>query len=125
MNKGYLPLWGRFLAKVILIVLGMLIVVGLICWLGGWRTSKNYSDGLFLAGLAAMLLGGISFFGVMERFRDPKYTYLQTIAAKGKFDQRIRQLLAEVWDSYAFMFLMGTVGVGLMGLSFFVVLVFP
>jgi hypothetical protein len=125
MSKGCLPLWGRFLAKVILIVLGMLIVVGLTCWLGGWRTAKNYSDGLFLAGLVAMLLGGISFLGVMERFRNPKYTYLQTIAAKGKFEQRTRHLLAEVWDSYAFMFLMGTVGVVLMALSFFVVMIFP
>jgi hypothetical protein len=99
--------------------------VGLICWLGGWRTSKDYSDGLFLAGLIAMLLGGISFLGVMGRFRNPKYTYLQTIAAKGKFDQRTRHLLAEVWDSYAFMFLMGTVGVVLMALSFFVVTIYP
>ncbi|MBN1217851.1 MAG: hypothetical protein JXM69_02895 [Anaerolineae bacterium] len=125
MNKSYLSLFGRFLAKVVLIVLVVFVAVSLVCWFFGWRTSQDYGNGLFLAGLLVMVIGGISFLGIMNRFGDPKYSYFQSVASRRDFANRTRFMWGEFLESYSFILLTASVGMVLLVISFLIAIVFP
>jgi len=57
---------GRFLGLTALLEVGVVLIVGLICWIGKWWTLAAYSNGLVIAGL--LLLGS----GVAGIFSDVK-----------------------------------------------------
>ena len=39
------------------------VVVGLFCWVSGWRSSLEFSNGLFVAGSAIIIFGLLSAWG--------------------------------------------------------------
>jgi hypothetical protein len=47
----------KFAPKILLLQSSILLTVGLICWVGEWRTWSQYSTGLFAAGTLAILTG--------------------------------------------------------------------
>ena len=57
---------GRFLGLTALLEVGVVLIVGLICWIGKWWTLNAYSNGLVIAGL--LLVGS----GVAGIFSDVK-----------------------------------------------------
>ena len=68
----------RFLRNVALINLGIFVVVGLVCWFGGWRTVTHYGNGLLLAGVAVMAVGVFSLIGGWGTTRDFTYQYARS-----------------------------------------------
>lgn len=74
MRRFLRAIW-RFLRTVVLINLAIFAGVGLICWLGGWRTLYQYGNGLMLAGAAALALGVYSVSGSWHGSRSFDYQY--------------------------------------------------
>lgn len=52
----YLSKIWRFFKTAIVTDLSLFIVIGLVCWLLGWRTAHQYGHGLEFIGLLAILL---------------------------------------------------------------------
>jgi hypothetical protein len=50
---------GRFVRDVTLIALLLGAALGLLCWLGPWRTGAGFTHALVYGGLAALLVGGL------------------------------------------------------------------
>lgn len=96
----------RFLRGVALIDLGILGIVGLICWFGGWRTAYDYGNGLIWAGIAAFLLG----FASVMRPGSVDYQYAQ-IMGPDDIIKRTRRDLKDLAQNYGFLVRMGVVGI--------------
>jgi hypothetical protein len=69
---------GRFLIFVALLDLFILVVIGLVCWFGGWRTAADYANGLTYAGLAVAAIGGMRYFGGLTSTANPNAGYHST-----------------------------------------------
>jgi hypothetical protein len=100
----------RFLRTVVLIDLGIFATVGLVCWLGGWRTAYQYAGGLFWAGAAAIVIGLSSLMGGWGITRSFRYQYGQSVSEQGIYE-RTRQAIKDEARSYRFLILMAAVGV--------------
>ena len=100
----------RFLRTVVLIDLGIFAVVGVACWLGGWRTVYQYGDGLSLAGAAAILIGLSSLVGGWGITRSFDYQYAQSVSQQG-IAGRTQQVMKDIAQSYRFLILMSSAGV--------------
>jgi hypothetical protein len=68
----------RFLGFVALAELAILIITGVICLVGGWRTPGDYANGLTYAGLVVMALGGLRYFASPTAAIDPLAGYHST-----------------------------------------------
>ena len=108
-KQGVLAGVLRFLRTVVLIDLGIFAAVGVICWIGGWRTAYHYSYGLILAGVGAMALGAYSVVGSLHTSRSFDYQY----ASSAGLDS-VRKGASQEWKDagarYAFLGLMCAVG---------------
>jgi hypothetical protein len=62
---------GRFVLFVALLNVVMLVVIGLVCWFGGWRTLGDFGNGLTYAGLLVMAAGGMRYFGGIANGANP------------------------------------------------------
>lgn len=93
-----------------LIDLGILVAVGLICWLGGRRTAYYYGNGLIWAGMAAMAVGAISFRGGWNMVSGFGYQYARTVGGENA-QERTRRDVEDIGRSYAFLVLMSAVGI--------------
>ncbi len=100
----------RFLRNVALIDLGIFVVVGLVCWFGGWRTATHYGNGLLLAGVAVMAAGVFSLVGGWGITRDFTYQHARS-AGEGDIRKRATRDLKDIGQSYGFLALMGIVGI--------------
>ena len=116
-NKGCLSLLVHFLRNVILIDLGILLVVGIVCWLVGWHQLQQFLDGIFIAGLGAMIIGGISFLGSMGILKNPEGLYVENRATYTSYDKRIKLMATEMMESQSFMFRIGFAGLLLVVVS--------
>lgn len=99
----------RFLRTVVLIDLGMFAAVGLICWLGGWRTISYYSNGLILAGVAAWVLGGYGVNSGWQTTRSFDYQYAASAGVDSVRESANRER-KEIGARYAFLAQMFIVG---------------
>jgi len=106
-SSGFVIL--RLLGRILLANLILFIIIGAICWLGGWRTLKNYSTGLMYGGMGAMILGGLTAFGATGVARDPTYRYIQSDMVNSLSD-RTKQDWQENLESISFMVWMGVAG---------------
>jgi hypothetical protein len=100
----------RFLRTVVLIDLGIFAVVGVVCWLGGWRTAYLYGGGLFLAGAAAIVIGLSSLVGGWGITRGFDYQYARSVSEQG-IGGRTQQAMRDIGRSFRFQILMTSVGV--------------
>ncbi|MGA9350694.1 MAG: hypothetical protein WBW48_18075 [Anaerolineae bacterium] len=100
----------RFLRSVVLIDLGIFAAVGLVCWLGGWRTAYQYGGGLLGTGVAAIVIGLSSLMGGWGITRSFRYQYGQSVSEQG-IHERTRQAIKDEARSYRFLILMAAVGV--------------
>jgi len=105
-------LWSvvlRLLRNVVLIDLGIFGIVGLFCWLIGWRTWFQYGRTLVIAGALCALFGVLTMQGAM-RSRHPDYFYVDSMGMPSAYE-RTKQLVLDSYASYRFMVLMGLAGV--------------
>jgi hypothetical protein len=100
----------RLLGRILLADLILFIIIGAICWLGGWRTMKDYSAGLMYGGMGALLLGGLSALGGTGMARDPTYRYIQSVMSNS-LSERTKRDWQENLESISFMVWMGIAGV--------------
>ena len=101
-------LW-RYARNILLILVAIILLTALICWLGGWRTINNYGNGLMIAGLGAIILGGFTAFGGTQIARNPTYRYVQSVMPNSLAD-RTRQDWVDMMDSYGFFILLASAG---------------
>ena len=108
-KQGSLPAILRFLRTAVLIDLGIFAAVGLVCWLGGWRTAYQYGEGLIWAGAAATVLGLLSVRGGWGITRGFGYLYAQSVSQQS-IHERARQAIRDIAEGYRFLILMTAVG---------------
>ncbi len=102
--KGLLTGIGRFLLKILISEIAVLIIVGVVCWLGGWHTLSAFGSGLTYAGIGAMLLGASSVIGSTRLAKDPAIRYVETVS-QGDLDDRKNRHLLDLAESNAFLIL--------------------
>ncbi len=61
-----LPRPARFLLAVAVLDLLALIIVVVVCWLGGWQRRVDYAHGLVYAGMALLAAAGLRYAGSMS-----------------------------------------------------------
>lgn len=76
-----------------------LILVVIYGLYSGWSTPRQWSDGLFLAAAAQLLIGGISILGSS---RDYSYAFLARYVAKGDVTETQKQLGVEMLRQQSF-----------------------
>ncbi len=102
----------KFLIQSILVAImgGGISVV--ICILAGWRTPQNFADGLFIAGLIVMIVGGGSLLGGQGFSADPMTIYLRLRAdnRQGKIMEQNVIMMKELLYNATFMVMMFAAG---------------
>jgi hypothetical protein len=66
---------GRFVLFVALLNVIIFVVIGLVCWFGGWRTLGDFGNGLTYAGLVVVATGGMHYFGGLANSANPAMGY--------------------------------------------------
>jgi hypothetical protein len=99
----------RYAIKISLVDLVVLLVTALVCWLGNFHTLNQYGTGLIIAGVVAVILGGISAFGGTQIARNPTYRYVQSVMPNSLAD-RTKKDWADLVDSFGFLTLMALAG---------------
>jgi hypothetical protein len=100
----------RFLRIVVPMDLGIFVIVGLVCWFGGWRTAYQYGEGLFMAGALAIGLGFLSIVGNWRTTQSVGYQYSQSVGAQS-LGERTGQTVKDIAQSYRFLIQMIVVSV--------------
>ena len=98
----------RFLRFVALAELTILIVTGVVCLVGGWRTPVDYANGLTYAGLAVMALGGLRYFAGETGTVDPHAEYRATNLRE--HHKLVQRNIAESDSAFVAMLKLGLVG---------------
>jgi len=75
-SSGFVIL--RLLGRILLADLILFIIVGVVCWFGGWRTMEDFSAGLMYGGMGAILLAGLTALGGYGIARDSTIRYIQS-----------------------------------------------
>lgn len=103
----------HFLKLVAIVVWLEMVVVGLICWLGGWRTMTHYSNGMFFAGLIALIIGGYSLMGNYNARGSFGYQYPRSAGADTIQERMIKdmRLTDSSLNFSLFMLLIGAISI--------------
>ena len=115
-NTGCLPLLGRYLRNALLIDMGILIVVGAICWFSGWRRPEQFFEGVFIAALLTLIAGGASVLGGSGLLKNPEGLYLENRASTVSYDRRIKRMASEMMESQSFLLQVSLAGLLLLAL---------
>jgi hypothetical protein len=99
----------RLLGRILLAELLLFVLVGVVCWFGGWRTLGDYAIGLMYGGMGAILLGGVTAFGGNTIARDPTYRYIQS-DMHNSLSERTSQDWKDNLNSINFMIWVGVAG---------------
>jgi hypothetical protein len=110
MIKEFLFSVGRFLVKILLIEIVILIATAIICWFVGWRTFSEFGQGLIYAGIAALFFAASSIFGASRLAKDPTIRYIQSVSAD-ELHTRSKRHMQDLTESRAFFILMSIVGI--------------
>jgi hypothetical protein len=109
-QSGWLREAGRYLRRVAVIDLAILVIVGAICWAFGWRTAQAYGTALLVAGVAIVGAGLLGMYGGMGRVRS--FTYQHSMSASTDGLQRARESVRTSERAYAFVIEMGLIALG-------------
>jgi hypothetical protein len=102
MKKSILQLVGKTLALAILIG----VLAGCVGWLLGWKTSTQFSNGLFLPGMLLIGLGILSVVGGYGMRSDFHVVYSQS-AGSMNIQERTQRWMADMTQGYSvFIFLL-------------------
>jgi hypothetical protein len=114
-GRGCIVSFFRFLGTVILTDLGIFAAMALVCWVGGWRTARDYANALWLIGAGSVALGALSVIGNWGVTRSFSYQYGQS-AGQQDIPGRTRQAMADLGSSYWFSLV--TAAVGILSIAF-------
>jgi hypothetical protein len=118
----------RSFLRLILATLGLALLIGMIVSLIGlllaWKTGTLYSNGFFLMGAIAIILGVFSVLGGFGMRSDFHVIYSQSAGAMNQ-EERNKRWMADITQGYsAYIFLLMT-GAFLIGLAVLVGVIFP
>ena len=121
--EGKLVALGNFVKQLALIEIGILGLVGLICWLAGWRTFEQYANIVVGAGFVIMFFTTLSLGGGTVPFGDTRYNFATTFSRASTYD-RAKDIMSKRDNNISFGIFAGlsgliTVAIGLVlqGLS--------
>jgi hypothetical protein len=122
MEDAMLNSYRRILIGAVLLSLISSIVVALVGLISGWKTTTEFSNGFFWAGI---LLIGIGSVNVMARYYQPTDTRMQhsQSAVHLSADERFKIWQADLTRGHHFMAFMGIAGLLLFGIAELVVVV--
>ncbi len=109
-QEGLLTRFLHFLRVVVIVDLGIAAFVVAAGLLLGWRTLREFGDGLIYAGVGAWLVGLASVISSLGLSRSFDYQYAQSVGVHS-IDENVREAMKESKESYSFLWLMGTVGI--------------
>jgi hypothetical protein len=115
MKKSILRLLGVTLLLAILIG----IITACLGWLLGWKTGTQFSNGLFLLGGIAIILGIFSVLGGFGMRSDFHVVYSQSAGAMSTLE-RTQRWMADMTQGYSFYIFLLLTGAFLIGLSILV-----
>ena len=107
--EGKFVALGNFVKQLALIELGILGLVGLICWLAGWRTLADYANGLVAAGFVIMFFTALSLGGGTVPFGNTRYNFAKTFPRASTYD-RAKDIMSKRDDNIAFGIFAGSSG---------------
>ena len=99
----------RFLGIALLACLGILVVVGLVCWFAGWRSFDIYGNALVYTGVGVILIGFYGLQGGWRGERSYAYTQARSVGHE-EYGARGRHVQQSTMESYAFSIQMGIIG---------------
>ena len=102
------PTVRRYLVFAAFLDLMLLVIMGAICWFGGWRTAWDYGNGLTYAGLATLAVGALQCVGSFTRATDPIAGYHTTNL--GEHLVGVRRAVGERDGTFATMLKLGLAG---------------
>lgn len=114
-KREFLKFTGRAVRIVTLVVLGVLIITGLVCWFSGRRSFQDYGDSLMIGGVVVILLGFSSMMGSTRMAKDPTIHYIQSVS-RADLHTRTRLNVQTLAESNAFLIIMtvaGAISIGL------------
>lgn len=97
----------RRLKFYLIVDLVLFIIIGLVCWFGHYRTLEHFSNGLLIGGCIILGIGYLSQVGGLSGRHDFGYQYLRN----GSIDQKVKQDMAEMSQSYSFVIEMSIIGI--------------
>jgi hypothetical protein len=116
MKKAFKKSLVRNLIIIVILTVVNVLLVGLICIIGGWRSWSRFSDGfLYSAGLF-FAIGAFSLMGNMNMKADDRYQYARTVGAENARNRTDNEN-ESTESSYRFLLLMGITGAISIGLS--------
>lgn len=92
----------RFARWLILVDAGMFAITGIVCWLGGWRTWQDYSNGLLVACAAVLGFAFISAYGGWINTSSFRYQYSSTVSETDAL-QHARQAIRDRYEGLRLM----------------------
>jgi hypothetical protein len=99
----------RFLGIALLACLGILAVVGLVCWFAGWRSFDSYGNALVYTGVGVIFIGFYGLQGGWRGERSYAYTQARSVGHE-EYGARGRHVQQSTMESYAFSIQMGIIG---------------
>ena len=97
--------------------------VALYGWLRGWQTATHYSNGLFVAGSAVIILGVLIIVGGFTSRGNFAMTYSQSVSDASTPD-RTQQTIVDLLRGYNALAISAIAGIALIGLSILVYKIF-
>ena len=106
----------RLFVTTFLIALVIGILVSVIGWLLGWKTSVQFSNGLFISGGLIIAFGLFSVAGGYNMRADPHLTYAQS-AGNMNIEGRARRLVADMRQEFHASIFLSLTGAFLIGMA--------
>lgn len=106
----------RFLRVIALIDLGIVVVVGLLCWSADWRTAEQFGQILAWAGAIAIGLGVASQLGGWGLTRSPDVLLAQSVGRENISD-RTKRTARDLVRAYDFVIMLAAAGLVAVGIG--------
>ena len=101
-KSDFWPIVVRSLMSIVVVDVVLFLVVGLFCWLIGWRTAYQYGSALVVVSVAIVALGMLSVFGNYTIRGDFEYQYGRS-TSQSDIKERNRSDLADVLAAHSFL----------------------
>ena len=85
-RQGLWPVFLRLFRNTLLVDVGIFVIVGLLCWLLGWRTWWHYGRTLVIGGALCTAIGMMSMMGGTRGSADPNMQYLESIGQSSPYE---------------------------------------
>ncbi len=103
--KEKAPRYLRLLLSIVMATVLASLIVLIVGWIAKWNTSRQFSDGFFIAGAVFALLGFLAVLGGFTRRTDFKITYSQS-ARDASLAERARLMMEDIRQGYGLLILL-------------------